>query len=75
MIDSTKLNDAFVIQVKRKLWTVPVGDQWGLRMEQGHNLPLAFITQTEHRGLFPDPITAIIEADKWLTAVEKEASP
>ena len=56
--------NAFDVMMRRGWAAVEVGGHWQVRDRNGWDLPLSFYV-TEHKGRFPDPFTALVEADAW----------
>ena len=61
--------NAFDVMIRRGWYAVPIKRMkftwWVVRDQNGHDMPLAFITSHQSRGEFQDPFTALVEADKW----------
>ena len=61
--------NAFDVMMRRGWYVVPQGETepylWGVRTNSGHDLPLKFLTSEPWTGVFNDPFTALVEANRW----------
>lgn len=61
--------NAFDVMMRRGWTAIPMrrGDElwWSVRLKDGSDMDLKFIVNSPSRGLFSDPFTALVEADKW----------
>ncbi len=61
--------NAFDVQSRRGWYAVPVGvgshSLWRVRVGRGHDMPLGFIVNSDHNGVFSNPFEALVAADEW----------